>query len=81
MSWLSLKVIADLIGGELQGRDQLVSSVITDTRAPDPDALFFALKGPNFDAHEILDSAEAGVAAALVAVRASPGQEGVSPPA
>lgn len=66
MSWLYLKVIADLIGGELRGPDRLVSTVITDTRSPDPDALFFALKGPNFDAHTVLESAGPDVAAALV---------------
>lgn len=66
MSWLHLQVIADLIGGELQGADRLVNTVITDTRKPDPDALFFALKGPNFDAHSVLESAEPNVAAALV---------------
>jgi len=69
MSWLPLRVIADLIGGELRGKDQMVGRVITDTRQPDPDALFFALRGPNFDAHEVLESATSNVAAALVVER------------
>lgn len=66
MSWLTLQVIADLIDGELRGEDRMVSSVFTDTRKPDSDALFFALKGPNFNAHDAVINAPGDVAAALV---------------
>ena len=69
MSWLPLQVIADLMGGELRGEDRMVSGVITDTRKPDADALFFALQGPNFDAHDVLAEAPGDVAAALVVAR------------
>lgn len=69
MSWLTLQVIADLIDGELRGENRMVSGVFTDTRKPDSDALFFALQGPNFNAHEVITSAPGDVAAALVVER------------
>ncbi|HID83460.1 MAG TPA: UDP-N-acetylmuramoyl-tripeptide--D-alanyl-D-alanine ligase [Chromatiales bacterium] len=69
MSWLTLQVIADLIDGELRGENRMVSGVFTDTRKPDSDALFFALQGPNFNAHEVVANAPVDIAAALVVER------------
>ncbi len=72
MSWLTLKQIATWLEADLVGSDADVSSVFTDTRKPRSDGLFFALQGPNFDAHAILESATldiATVAAGLVVAR------------
>ena len=70
MSWLTLQQIADRLGATLQGDDQGVDGVITDTRKPNPEALFIALVGENFDAHEALESAPADVAKGLLVERA-----------
>ncbi len=51
------------------GVDVLLTSVATDTRALAPGALFVALKGERFDAHEFLDGALAAGAGALVVER------------
>ncbi len=75
MSWLTLKQVAtwleaDLVDGV--GGNIDVSSVFTDTRQPQTDGLFFALSGPNFDAHTVLESTAPGietVAAGLVVSR------------
>ncbi|MGV6858856.1 MAG: UDP-N-acetylmuramoyl-tripeptide--D-alanyl-D-alanine ligase [bacterium] len=72
MSWLLASDVACRLDAELTGNDVAVESVSTDTRKPDPQALFFALQGPNFDAHYALDALppEAPkVAAALVVSR------------
>ena len=54
--------------GRLHGADVQVCGVFTDTRAPVAGALFVALKGENFDAHEFVETAkQVGAAAALVA--------------
>src|SRR5579864_3164440 len=54
--------------GRLLGADLEVSGVATDSRAPMPGALFVALKGENFDAHEFVAAAQsAGAVAALLA--------------
>jgi UDP-N-acetylmuramoyl-tripeptide--D-alanyl-D-alanine ligase len=53
--------------GRLHGADVEVSGVATDSRTPMPGALFVALKGENFDAHEFVAAAQAaGAVAALV---------------
>ncbi|MEO8802080.1 MAG: UDP-N-acetylmuramoyl-tripeptide--D-alanyl-D-alanine ligase [Rudaea sp.] len=67
---LSLKLadVAMWTHGTLQGADVAVHGVFTDTRAPVGGALFVAIKGENFDAHEFVAAArQAGAAAALVA--------------
>ncbi len=56
MSWLTMKQAATMMGGELRGGDAPFERISTDTRAPAANALFFALKGPRFDAHEVLDA-------------------------
>lgn len=69
MSWLTLSQIADRLGVRLLGDDCAVDSLNTDTRKPVADALFLALKGENFDAHDSLESAEPDVAKGLIVSR------------
>ncbi|MEP6483595.1 MAG: UDP-N-acetylmuramoyl-tripeptide--D-alanyl-D-alanine ligase [Rudaea sp.] len=65
---LSLSRIAMWTKGHLHGNDVDVRGVFTDTRAPKVGAMFVALKGDNFDAHDFVAQAkQAGAAAALVA--------------
>ncbi len=65
---LKLSEIAMWTRGDLRGADLTINEVATDTREPMPGALFVALKGENFDAHDFLDAAKrAGAVAALVA--------------
>jgi len=69
MKALKLSQLATMIGGRLQGDDATIDAIATDTRALPMAgrALFVALKGERFDAHDHLDAAaKAGVAAALV---------------
>lgn len=65
---MTLAQVAQAVGGTLHGPADLeVRGVFTDTRKPEAGALFVALRGPRFDAHEFLaTAAEAGAAAALV---------------
>ena len=54
-------------GAALRGADQSVRTVATDTRQPMPGALFVALRGETFDAHDfVARAAEQGAAALLV---------------
>ena len=69
MKALKLSQLAAMVGGRLQGEDATVDAIATDTRALPMAgrALFIALKGERFDAHDHLEAAaKAGVAAALV---------------
>ncbi|MGJ8695860.1 MAG: UDP-N-acetylmuramoyl-tripeptide--D-alanyl-D-alanine ligase [Verrucomicrobiaceae bacterium] len=72
MKHYTLQTLADAMGGTLhgQGGGELVvtGGVSTDTRSIGEGALFFALRGENFDAHDFLD--KAGAAIALVVDRA-----------
>jgi UDP-N-acetylmuramoyl-tripeptide--D-alanyl-D-alanine ligase len=65
---MTLAQVAQAVGGTLHGPADLeVRGVFTDTRKPEAGALFVALRGPRFDAHEFLaTAAEQGAAAALV---------------
>ncbi|MGK0674303.1 MAG: UDP-N-acetylmuramoyl-tripeptide--D-alanyl-D-alanine ligase [Halothiobacillaceae bacterium] len=65
---MTLAQMADAVGGSLHGPAELtVRGLFTDTRKPVPGALFVALRGPRFDAHEFLAvAAEDGAMAALV---------------
>jgi UDP-N-acetylmuramoyl-tripeptide--D-alanyl-D-alanine ligase len=64
---LMLSDIALWTRGTLRGGDVRVDGVFTDTRRPQAGALFVALKGETFDAHNFLaQAAGAGAAAALV---------------
>ena len=67
---LSMKLadVALWTKGRLHGADVDVRGVFTDTRRSEAGALFAALKGENFDAHDFVASAkDGGAAAALVA--------------
>ena len=68
---MTLAQIARAVNGTLHGPAELeVRGLFTDTRKPVPGALFVALRGPRFDAHEFLASAEEdGAVAALVEQR------------
>ncbi len=64
---LSLRDTATLLGASLAGADAAFTGVSTDTRKLAPGQLFFALRGPNFDAHDKLaDAAAAGAVGAVV---------------
>lgn len=60
------KEIARVTGGELVGGDVTVSSVSTDTRTVEREALFIAVKGERFDGNDYIEqAAQKGAAAAL----------------
>jgi len=64
---LRLTDIASWIGGQLRGNGTFVETVSTDTRTLAPGALFVALRGERYDAHDFIATAkERGAAAALV---------------
>ncbi|MGA9334314.1 MAG: UDP-N-acetylmuramoyl-tripeptide--D-alanyl-D-alanine ligase [Rudaea sp.] len=65
---LQLSDVALWTRGSMHGPDVALRGVFTDTRAPVADALFVAIKGENFDAHDFVAAAmQSGAAAALVA--------------
>jgi len=64
---LRLTDIASWVGGRLHGAGAFVESVSTDTRTLSAGALFVALRGERYDAHEFVATArERGASAALV---------------
>lgn len=69
MSWLTLQQVADAVGGALEGQDAPIDTVSTDTRTCSENALFIALKGERFDAHELLADAPENLAAGLLLER------------
>jgi len=77
MNWL-LSQVANAVQGRLIGADIAVDGVSTDTRAIAKGALFVALAGERFDAHDFLNQAVAGGAAALLVSDAGKVPEGVS---
>jgi UDP-N-acetylmuramoyl-tripeptide--D-alanyl-D-alanine ligase len=63
----TLANIAKLCGGRLEGADANWSSVSSDTRTLGKDALFVALRGPNFNGNEFVSAAaQAGACGAIV---------------
>jgi len=63
----TLANIAKLCGGRLEGADASWSSVSSDTRTLGKDALFVALRGPNFNGNEFVSAAaKAGACGAMV---------------
>ncbi|NVJ57011.1 MAG: UDP-N-acetylmuramoyl-tripeptide--D-alanyl-D-alanine ligase [Vibrionaceae bacterium] len=67
MITMMLSQIADALEAELVGNDRAIESVSTDTRAIDAGALFVALVGERFDAHDFAAQAvESGAGALLV---------------
>ena len=72
MNSYSIRKLADAMGGELlSGEDNLLmeAGVSTDTRNLSPGALFFALTGENFDAHDFLNEAASAGAGGVVVQR------------
>lgn len=64
---VSLQTLADVLNAELIGTDTQIDSVTTDTRQVTQGALFIALKGEKFDAHDFAaDAVKAGAGALLV---------------
>jgi UDP-N-acetylmuramoyl-tripeptide--D-alanyl-D-alanine ligase len=61
-----LSQIAAEIGGKLIGPDAVIRTVSTDTRHIDSAALFVALVGERFDAHDFVDQAVTNGAQALL---------------
>ena len=67
MSALSLSELAAMVDGRLVGVDHHFDGVSTDTRTLRSGELFVALRGPNFDGHDYLQTAsERGAAGAMV---------------
>jgi UDP-N-acetylmuramoyl-tripeptide--D-alanyl-D-alanine ligase len=64
-----LSTIARWTGGRLIGEDREIHAVSTDTRSLAPGALFVALRGERFDAHDFIERAEAAGAAAVMVSR------------
>ena len=66
----SLSAAANSMGGVLNGEDRNFAGISTDTRTLRDGELFFALRGPNFDGSDYVQTAaENGAAAAVVARR------------
>jgi UDP-N-acetylmuramoyl-tripeptide--D-alanyl-D-alanine ligase len=64
---LQLSEIAQAVNGKLVGNDREIGAVGIDTRTLQPDALYIAIKGKNFDGHSFVDSAlQAGAGALLL---------------
>jgi len=63
---LSLQQLADITAGKLHGGDLNFAEVTTDTRKVSAGALFIALQGERFDAHEFVADAITNGAAALL---------------
>ncbi|HHX8440887.1 TPA: UDP-N-acetylmuramoyl-tripeptide--D-alanyl-D-alanine ligase [Vibrio diabolicus] len=63
---VTLSQIANITRGELFGDDLLIDAVSTDTRAIDNSALFVALVGERFDAHNFCQQAVGAGAGALL---------------
>jgi UDP-N-acetylmuramoyl-tripeptide--D-alanyl-D-alanine ligase len=64
---LKLSDIAQWVGGRLVGNGESIVGVSTDTRTITPGALFVALKGERYDAHDFVVTAhDRGATAALV---------------
>lgn len=62
-----LQTLANVLQGEMSGKNVTYNMVSTDTRTLQPGDLFVALTGPNFDGHDFIATAkEKNAAAALV---------------
>lgn len=68
---LTLSAAAGAMNGALSGTDAALTGVSTDTRSLHPGELFFALRGPRFDGHNMAAEALAGGAAGVVVDRSS----------
>jgi len=74
--WTGAQVAAAL--GVRAPADLVFTGVATDTRHLTPGALFVALKGDRFDAHEFLAQAKAAGAAGAVVRRGTPSVDGLA---
>ena len=67
MEPITVREIAEAVGGKLLGTfddlDRTVTHVFTDSREPDPGALFIPLVGERFDGHAFIHDALTGGAA------------------
>ena len=64
---LTLREIAEAIGGKLLGRDEEVSHFTQDSREVRNRSLFFAIRGERFDGHDFVrDAMDRGASAAVV---------------
>ena len=64
---MSLQQTCQILDGALHGEDKSFTSVSIDTRSLQSGALYFALKGENFDGHEFIKQAQqSGAVAAVV---------------
>jgi UDP-N-acetylmuramoyl-tripeptide--D-alanyl-D-alanine ligase len=66
MNALHLSQVAEHLDGVLVGDDLAFSAVSTDTRTLSGDALFAALKGPNFNGHDFIPQAVSAGACGLL---------------
>lgn len=66
---MKLSELAAIVHGELLGDDNEFSEINIDTRTLKGGELFFALRGPNFDAHDYIDAAMHGKAIGAVVSR------------
>lgn len=66
---VTLSWVADQLQGKLQGEDNRIKGVSTDSRNIQPGDLFIALVGPNFDGHQFAKIAEEKGASALMISR------------
>ena len=64
--------LADQVGARLIGADKPFTSISIDSRTAQPCCLFVALKGPNFDGHEFVESAVAQGAVGVLVEREMP---------
>jgi UDP-N-acetylmuramoyl-tripeptide--D-alanyl-D-alanine ligase len=64
---MTLSAAAKIMNGQLTGKDQLFTSVCTDSRSIATGALFVALKGDRFDGHDFVEQSRShGATGALV---------------
>ncbi|WP_394211652.1 UDP-N-acetylmuramoyl-tripeptide--D-alanyl-D-alanine ligase [Enterovibrio calviensis] len=63
---VSLQTLQSVLQADLKGEDLVINAVSTDTRTLGQGALFVALVGERFDAHDFVDTAEANGASALL---------------
>ncbi len=66
---MSLTDFAQATAGSVHGDDVKFTSISIDSRKPQPGALFLAIKGPNYDAHDFIDQAISQGAVGLVVER------------
>ncbi|KJY71715.1 UDP-N-acetylmuramoyl-tripeptide--D-alanyl-D-alanine ligase [Vibrio nigripulchritudo] len=68
----SLSEAAEILNGQLHGQDRQIDTISTDTRNIEESALFIAIVGERFDAHDFCEQAKEKGAAALLVSRLLP---------